>query len=74
MKLAFSAATEEVSRMALAWVGPLDEILPKIAEIGYEGVEFQIRDPAEIDLAKKPPDAWRDRVRRDPRELLRLAL
>ena len=52
MKLAYSAATEEVSRMALAWVGKLDEILPKIAEIGYEGVEFQIRDPAEIDLGK----------------------
>ena len=52
MKLAYSAATEEVSRMALAWVGPLDEVLPKIAEIGYEGVEFQVRDPAEIDTAK----------------------
>jgi D-psicose/D-tagatose/L-ribulose 3-epimerase len=52
MKLAYSAATEEVSRMALAWVGTLDEILPKIAEIGYEGVEFQVRDPAEIDVAK----------------------
>ena len=52
MKLAFSAATEEVSRMALAWVGPLDEVLPKIAAIGYEGVEFQIRDPKEIDAAK----------------------
>ncbi len=52
MKLAYSAATEEVSRMALAWVEKLDEILPKIAEIGYEGVEFQIRDAAEIDLGK----------------------
>ncbi len=52
MKLAYSAATEEVSRMALAWVGPLDSVLPKIAEIGYEGVEFQVRNPAEIDTAK----------------------
>ena len=52
MKLAFSAATEEVSRMALAWVGRLDAVLPQIAEIGYEGVEFQVRDPAEIDRAK----------------------
>lgn len=52
MKLAYSAATEDVARMALAWVGKLDEILPKIAAIGYEGVEFQIRDPAEIEIPK----------------------
>ena len=52
MKLAYSSVTPEVSRMALAWVGPLDEVLPAIAEIGYGGVEFQVRDPAEIDVPK----------------------
>ena len=33
-----------------------------------------LHDPGEIELAKKPEGAWRERVRRDPRELLRLAL
>jgi predicted glycosyltransferase len=33
-----------------------------------------LHDPDEIELAKKPEGAWRERVRRDPRELLRLAL
>ena len=38
--------------MPLAWVGPLDTVLPAIAEIGYEGVEFQTRDPDHVDVAK----------------------
>jgi uncharacterized protein len=33
-----------------------------------------LRDPAEIDVVKKPAHAWRTRERRDPRALLRLAL
>jgi predicted glycosyltransferase len=33
-----------------------------------------LSDPAEIVPAKKDPDAWRNRARRDPRDLLRLAL
>jgi len=33
-----------------------------------------LTDPDEIELTKKPEGAWRDRVRRDPGELLRLAL
>ena len=33
-----------------------------------------LRDPAALELAKKPAEAWRDRVRRDPRDLVRLAL
>ena len=52
MKLAYMAATPEVRSMPLAWVGDLDEILPRVAEIGYEGIEFQIRDPAQIDRAR----------------------
>jgi uncharacterized protein len=31
-------------------------------------------DPAEIAVTKKPEGAWRGRVRRNPRDLLRLAL
>jgi uncharacterized protein len=31
-------------------------------------------DPAEIEIAKKPERAWRDRVRRDSLDLLRLAM
>jgi sugar phosphate isomerase/epimerase len=52
MKLAYSSATPEVARMPYAWIGPLEKVLPAIAEIGYEGVEFQVRDPSQIDLAR----------------------
>src|SRR5205823_309465 len=52
VKLAYMAATPEVRSMPLAWVGDLDAILPQVAEIGYEGIEFQIRDPAQIDRAR----------------------
>ncbi len=50
MKLAYMTTTPDVrSTMPLAWMGDLDEILPRIAGFGYEGVEFQIRDPSLID-------------------------
>jgi predicted glycosyltransferase len=40
-----------------------------------EGRLSRLHDPDEIVVAKKPdPDAWRHRVRRDPAELLRLAV
>jgi predicted glycosyltransferase len=39
-----------------------------------EGRLRLLHDPDEIEIARKPEGAWRDRVRRDPRELLRLAL
>jgi predicted glycosyltransferase len=42
--------------------------------LAAEGRLRFLRDPAEIQLARKPPGAWRDRIRRDPRELLSLAL
>jgi predicted glycosyltransferase len=48
--------------------GAVDELLVR------EGRLRLLHDPAEIELAKKPEGAWRDRVRRDPRDLLRLAL
>ena len=52
MKLAYSSVTPEVKSMPLAWVGPPDEVLPAIAAIGYQGVEFQTQNPAEIDVPK----------------------
>jgi len=48
--------------------GAVDEQLMR------EGRLRLLHDPDEIELAKKPEGAWRDRVRRDPRDLLRLAL
>jgi D-psicose/D-tagatose/L-ribulose 3-epimerase len=51
MRLAYSSATPEVKSMPLAWVGPLETVLPSIAELGYEGVEFQTQNPDEVDVA-----------------------
>ena len=42
--------------------------------LAAEGRLRFLRDPDEIVLERKPPDAWRRRVRRDPRDLLRLAV
>ena len=50
MKLAYSSVTPEVKSMPLAWVGPLERVLPAIAEIGYEGVELQTQNPDLIDV------------------------
>ena len=51
MKLAYMITTPEVTRMPISWVGDADVILPKLASIGYEGVELQTRDPAAFDPA-----------------------
>jgi uncharacterized protein len=49
-------------------MGAVDERLVR------EGRLRLLRDPSEIDVRRKPADGARARVRRDPRELLRLAL
>ncbi len=49
-------------------LGAVDE------ELHREGRLRFLRDPSELDVVKKPAEGWRTRVRRDPRELLRLAL
>ncbi|MDQ3811767.1 MAG: sugar phosphate isomerase/epimerase [Chloroflexota bacterium] len=49
MKLAYMMATPELKSMPMAWVGDYERILPRLAEIGYDGVELQVRDPAEFD-------------------------
>ncbi|MBD0329407.1 MAG: DUF354 domain-containing protein [Thermoleophilia bacterium] len=51
--------------------GPLGAVDERLAA---EGRLRLLRDPAELEVAGKPGDAWRDRVRRDPRDLLALAL
>jgi sugar phosphate isomerase/epimerase len=46
MKLAYMVATPEVHAFPYAWLGPADDVLPKIAELGYHGVEIQTCDPS----------------------------
>ena len=44
------------------------------AALAEQGRLRFLRDPADVELRKRPPGAWRDRVRRDPADLLRLVL
>ncbi|HXP93477.1 MAG TPA: sugar phosphate isomerase/epimerase family protein [Candidatus Binatia bacterium] len=60
MKLAYMITTPDVERMPISWVGDPDVVLPKLAKIGYDGVELQTRDPSAFDAAafgKKAKDA-----------------
>ena len=49
-------------------LGAVDELLARDGRLRF------LRDPGAIEVVKKRADAWRERVRRDPRELLELAL
>jgi hypothetical protein len=49
-------------------LGAVDEHLAREGRLRF------LHDPDELEVAKKPEGAWRDRVRRDPRDLLELAL
>ena len=49
-------------------LGAVDELLARQGRLRF------LRDPSEIRVERKPPDAWRERTRRDPRDLLALAL
>src|ERR687886_2582225 len=51
MRLAYMIATPELKAMPMAWVGDYRTIIPRLAEIGYDGVELQVRDPADFDGA-----------------------
>jgi 5-keto-L-gluconate epimerase len=51
VKLAYMIATPELKAMPMAWVGDYRTIIPRLAEIGYDGVELQVRDPADFDGA-----------------------
>jgi predicted glycosyltransferase len=49
-------------------LGAVDEMLEREGRLRF------LRDPDELVLGSKPADAWRRRVRRDPAQLLALAL
>jgi predicted glycosyltransferase len=49
-------------------LGAVDERLAREGRLRF------LADPAELEIEKKPPGAWRERIRRNPAELLRLAL
>jgi hypothetical protein len=49
-------------------LGAVDE------RLAAEGRLRFLTDPVDLTIERKPEGAWRDRVRRDPGELLRLAL
>jgi predicted glycosyltransferase len=49
-------------------LGAVDERLAQEGRLRF------LADPAELEIDKKPPGGWRERVRRNPAELLRLAL
>jgi sugar phosphate isomerase/epimerase len=51
MKLAYMIATPELKSMPMAWVGDYQRSIARIAEIGYDGIELQVRNPAEFDSA-----------------------
>jgi hypothetical protein len=49
-------------------LGAVDELLAREGKLRF------LTDPTEVELVKKPPGLERERVRRDPADLLRLAL
>ena len=49
MQLAYMIATPELKAMSMAWVGDYRHTIPTLAEIGYDGIELQVRDPAAFD-------------------------
>lgn len=49
MQLAYMIATPELKNMGMAWVGDYQTIIPRLAQIGYQGVELQVRDPSAFD-------------------------
>jgi sugar phosphate isomerase/epimerase len=49
MRLAYMIGTPELKAMPMAWIGDYRQMLPVLAEIGYQGVELQVRDPAAFD-------------------------
>ncbi len=49
-------------------LGAVDELLARDGRLRF------LADPAELEIEKKLPGGWRERVRREPSDLLRLAL
>jgi 5-keto-L-gluconate epimerase len=60
MKLAYMMTTPEANPMPLCWHGEPAHVMRRIAEIGYDGVELQVRDPdafSHAEIAKLAADA-----------------
>ncbi len=69
MKLCYMSTTPEVGGpMPLAWLADLDRVLPAVAELGYEGIELQTRDPGAFDH-----DAVRQKIQAARLELVALS-
>lgn len=51
MKLAYVVGTPEIASLAAGWTGEPSEVFSQLAAIGYQGVELQVRDPAQFDTA-----------------------
>ncbi|EGO64811.1 sugar phosphate isomerase/epimerase family protein [Acetonema longum] len=49
MKLAYTVATPDTRKKALAYSGDFSEICAKLKDIGYTGLELFVRDPCELD-------------------------
>ena len=50
MKVAYTvAAPEAQADRVLAWRGPLEELLPALAELGYDGMELMVCHPESLD-------------------------
>lgn len=49
MKLAYMMTTPEAPPIQLCWNGDPVHIMRRVAEIGYDGVELQVRDPNAFD-------------------------
>jgi 5-keto-L-gluconate epimerase len=43
--------TPEADKMAMCWHGDPAQIMRRVGEIGYEGIELQVRDPEQLDAA-----------------------
>jgi 5-keto-L-gluconate epimerase len=59
MKLAYVVGSPEIANLAAGWVGEPAEMFSRLAEIGYQGIELQVRDPALFDTARLADDARR---------------
>jgi sugar phosphate isomerase/epimerase len=51
IRLAYLAAPPESAPFPFGWNGELERIIPRLAAIGYEGVELQVRDASLVDRA-----------------------
>jgi sugar phosphate isomerase/epimerase len=49
LKLAYLASTPDAAPFAFGWNGELKHIVKRLAAIGYDGLELQVREPKLVD-------------------------